>query len=238
MMKVLVTSGATREPIDSVRFISNISTGKTGAVITDELTRMGVEVHLVCGQESVRPKAEVKLTEFSHFHDLDRILRYELASFKYDAVIHAAAVSDYSVINPHQGKISSDQAMLSIQLTRNFKIVEKLKDYSRNSCEIQVIAFKLTDTLNQQERMQAIQKLSTHPKIDYVVHNDLAEIKTTGTHTFAIFSKNQKVSQGETKSEMAEKLFALMTQSRETSSREKEDSNLKNQKGSTHDSRS
>jgi phosphopantothenoylcysteine decarboxylase/phosphopantothenate--cysteine ligase len=40
-MKVLVTSGATREPIDSVRYISNLSSGRTGAAICEALAARG-----------------------------------------------------------------------------------------------------------------------------------------------------------------------------------------------------
>jgi phosphopantothenoylcysteine decarboxylase/phosphopantothenate--cysteine ligase len=217
-MRVLLTSGATREPIDSIRYISNISTGKTGALIADELHQKGIEIHLVCGQGSVRPIREVQMTEFVSFTDLNEILRLELGHSNYDAVIHAAAVSDFSVLNPHSGKISSDQDHLSVQLVRNFKIVEKLKDYSKGPKNPQIIAFKLTATSDSQERMRAIQRLSFHPKIDYVVHNDLTEIKSEESHTFTIFSQDQRVSQGGTKKELAENLFALITRPRERSS--------------------
>ncbi len=49
-MKVVVTSGATREPIDSVRFISNLSSGRTGAAICEALTARGFQVTQVAGQ--------------------------------------------------------------------------------------------------------------------------------------------------------------------------------------------
>ena len=55
--KVLVTSGATREPIDSVRFISNLSSGRTGALICDALVARGIEVTHVHGVDSGRPRA-------------------------------------------------------------------------------------------------------------------------------------------------------------------------------------
>ena len=53
-MKVVVTSGATREPIDSVRFISNLSSGRTGAMICEALAARGFQVTQVAGVESVQ----------------------------------------------------------------------------------------------------------------------------------------------------------------------------------------
>ena len=50
--KVIVTSGATREPIDSVRFISNFSSGRTGAAICEALAARGFQVIQVAGVES------------------------------------------------------------------------------------------------------------------------------------------------------------------------------------------
>ena len=62
-MKVLVTSGATREPIDSVRFISNLSSGKTGAAICDALAARGFEVTQLHGIDSARaPRATHRST--------------------------------------------------------------------------------------------------------------------------------------------------------------------------------
>ncbi len=213
-MRVLITSGATREPIDSVRFISNISTGKMGALIADYLAQQGIDVTLVCGQGSERPKAEVNTTEYASFRDLDNTLRQKLGSSRYDAVIHAAAVSDFSVLNPHAGKMTSEQDELTITLSRNFKIVERLKDYSMNPDQIQIIAFKLTHTSDRIEQERAIHKLSFHPKINFVVHNDLAEIMQVGRHPFSIYSRDQKMAEGKTKQDLAETLLKMFKQTK------------------------
>ena len=52
-MKVIVTSGATREPIDSVRFISNLSSGRTGAMVAGALATRGFQVTHVAAVDSV-----------------------------------------------------------------------------------------------------------------------------------------------------------------------------------------
>ena len=55
-MKILITAGATREPIDAVRFVSNVSTGATGAALADEFSRGGIEVVLLRSEGAVRPQ--------------------------------------------------------------------------------------------------------------------------------------------------------------------------------------
>ena len=52
--RVVVTSGATREPIDSVRYISNMSSGRTGAMICEALAARGFEVTQVAGVDSAQ----------------------------------------------------------------------------------------------------------------------------------------------------------------------------------------
>lgn len=99
-MNIIVTSGGTREPIDSVRSITNHASGRLGAIIADAFAAQPqVErVFYVCGSRSVKPqsrKAEVIYIEGTH--DLERVLRELTAKEKFDAIIHSMAVSDYRV---------------------------------------------------------------------------------------------------------------------------------------------
>jgi phosphopantothenoylcysteine decarboxylase/phosphopantothenate--cysteine ligase len=223
-MKVLITSGATREPIDRVRFVSNFSSGKTGAVIAECFAQAGVDTTLLCGVGAVRPEVGLPLVirrlEYGSFQDLNQRLEELLGQEHFDAIIHAAAVSDFSVQSPHPGKLDSEREELMIQLKKNFKIVERLKDYahkfySRPSAggrrDPVVIAFKLTDTSDLELRRQAVFKLSLKPQVDYVVHNDWAEISQSEEHTFRIFRKNQGMSECSTKQELARQLLKLVT---------------------------
>ena len=69
-MKVLITAGATREPIDEVRFLSNVSTGATGAALAENFARRGHEVTLLRGAGAVAPAAISDLQTFSSAEDL------------------------------------------------------------------------------------------------------------------------------------------------------------------------
>ena len=53
MLRLLITSGATREPIDDVRFVTNVSTGGTGAALARAFAQRGHQVTLLRGQGAV-----------------------------------------------------------------------------------------------------------------------------------------------------------------------------------------
>ena len=84
-------------------------------------------------------------------------------------------------------KIDS-QNNIELTLRRNFKIVDRIKSYSLLK-NIYVIAFKLTHTDSPETRRQAIEKLTLNSQIDFVVHNDLSEIRSLGAHVFHIYDK-------------------------------------------------
>lgn len=170
-MKILVTSGATREPIDAVRFISNVSTGATGAALADELQRAGHEVTLLHGPGAVRPRLVGDCEEFGSAADLGTRLRRRLAPGKYRLVIMCAAVADYRPRRPRTGKIRSDAPLLRLDLVRNPKLLPQLKSFSPRP--LLVVGFKLTAGAGPVSSRRAVGALFTAGGVDAVVHNDL-----------------------------------------------------------------
>jgi phosphopantothenoylcysteine decarboxylase/phosphopantothenate--cysteine ligase len=94
---VLITSGGTKEKIDDVRFIANMSTGNTGASIADYLITEGYNVSFLHAKDSIKPEANCSFFEFVSFNDLNTKIERLLSQNNYDIVIHLAAVSDYTV---------------------------------------------------------------------------------------------------------------------------------------------
>ncbi|HYV38877.1 MAG TPA: phosphopantothenoylcysteine decarboxylase [Gemmataceae bacterium] len=103
-MKILVTAGNTQAPIDRVRCLTNIFTGRTGAAIAVEAHRLGHHITLLTSHpEAVLEVGKrVALTDerwrtwtYLHFHDLDFLMGRALTRDGYDVLIHTAAVSDY-----------------------------------------------------------------------------------------------------------------------------------------------
>ncbi len=181
-LRVLVTSGGTAEPIDGVRVITNLSTGGTGAAIADTLARMGHNVSLLRARGSERAQAVRHDETFVTFADLDFALSRLLSSEPYDAIVHCAAVGDFSVagvevggsaVPPRSGKIDSDSAPV-VRLRPNPKLVDGLRARSRNE-SIRVVAFKLTHGEDRAGAARAVEALFAHSGADLVVQNDLAE---------------------------------------------------------------
>lgn len=178
---VLITAGATREWIDGIRFISNVSTGQTGALLADRLMSLGWQVTYLHGQGAVLPVGTAEKIQFTDFADLDEKLRQQLSALDFRAVVHCAAVSDYSLASVNNeaptvaSKLSSD-AELVLKLKSNFKILPRLKEYSRNK-EVLVIGFKLTLNAAEDQTAEKARGLLSET-VDAVVANDWSQVNT------------------------------------------------------------
>jgi phosphopantothenoylcysteine decarboxylase/phosphopantothenate--cysteine ligase len=181
-LRVLVTSGGTAEPIDGVRVLTNSSTGRTGAAIAGRLARAGHQVVLLRSPNSERAPVGCSEESYSTFSDLDAALGRILSSKPFDAVVHAAAVSDFGVAEVRvagtaravtSGKLDSDAAPV-IRLRPNPKLVDGIRSRSLNP-SVRVVAFKLTRGADRAEAHRAVDALMAHSGADLVVQNDLAE---------------------------------------------------------------
>lgn len=181
-MRILITSGATREPIDTVRFLSNVSTGRTGALLADALASRGHTVTLLHGEAAVRPSPAVSAQAFSSTADLQSQLRRLLGTGDFDAVIHAAAVSDYRPSETHEGKMSSYAPELTIRLVPTPKLLPELKSYAPRP--VRVIGFKLTAGADAEARAIAVSKLFAAGTVDAVIHNDMDDLASGDARPF------------------------------------------------------
>lgn len=187
-LRVLVTGGGTAEPIDAVRVITNLSTGATAAQIAEWFAGRGHEVTLLRARAAVRPAGRMRQEEFGAFAELDAALARLLRAQEFDAVIHAAAVSDFSVaavevdgaaVSPGQAKLSSAEPP-TIRLKTNPKLLDTIRARSRNP-HVRVVAFKLTHGADPGGARAAVAPLIASGAADFVVHNDLARREAGGT---------------------------------------------------------
>ena len=112
--RVIVTAGATREPIDAVRFISNHSSGKQSAAIASALHRHGAEVVLVHGAMQAAIPSGMQAVSVTHAASMLDAVEQALPA---DAVICAAAVADWQMESPSVQKIKKDEGMELLELT-------------------------------------------------------------------------------------------------------------------------
>jgi len=202
--KILITSGATREPIDGVRFLTNFSSGQTGATLAQAFAEQGAhEVTLLHGSGAAQPtSSKIKTIAFTDFADLKEKLFSSLENNSYDFIIQAAAVSDYRVESVQcnsktyalheikSGKLET-KGQLQISLKKNSKLISQLRTRSCNR-DVKIVGFKLTKTVDAQGQHEAVEKLLQNSSVDFVVHNDLIEIEQ-GSHSFRIFDSTLKL---------------------------------------------
>ncbi|WP_137940135.1 bifunctional phosphopantothenoylcysteine decarboxylase/phosphopantothenate--cysteine ligase CoaBC [Chitinivorax sp. B] len=115
--RVLITAGPTFEPIDAVRGITNVSSGKMGYAVARAAVEAGAHVTLVSGPTALSaPLGCMRLDVSSAQQMLDAVLAHVA---KADVFIGVAAVADYAVKNRSEHKIKKTDANLSIELTLN-----------------------------------------------------------------------------------------------------------------------
>ncbi len=127
-VRVLVTAGGTREPIDTVRYLGNRSSGKMGFAVAGRAARRGAEVVLVSGPSALATPAGVhRVDVVSALEMRDAVLR-EFA--RADVVVKAAAVADFRPASVSERKIRKEDlaegAGIALELVRNPDILAEL----------------------------------------------------------------------------------------------------------------
>ncbi len=102
-LRVLVTAGGTREPIDSVRYIGNSSSGRMGFALAQGAQRRGAEVTLVAANVALQTPVGVQRRDVSSAAELKEAC--EAAFPTCDVLLMAAAVADFTPAEPANGKI-------------------------------------------------------------------------------------------------------------------------------------
>ena len=123
-MKILVSAGPTRELIDDVRFLSNLSSGRTGYAVAEAARDAGHEVTLVSGPVHLSPPSGISVLPVVSALDMYAAM---LERFEHcDAVIMTAAVADYRPAQRLRGKMKKGSGPVSLELERNPDILEEL----------------------------------------------------------------------------------------------------------------
>ena len=141
-MRCIVTAGPTFEPLDQVRRLTNHSTGRLGSELTNHLVERGHEVTLLIGQQATwrGERGAARVETFTTTDNLRLRLR-ALADEGWDAVFHAAAVSDFTFGKTfsrdakgalhavQSGKLSTRGEPLLVELVPTAKIISELRGW-------------------------------------------------------------------------------------------------------------
>jgi phosphopantothenoylcysteine synthetase/decarboxylase len=188
---ILVTSGGTREYLDDVRVVTNISTGALGAIIAEELYHHGARVYYVHGISARMPVLDegfsdgvfysysIKTCEDLHFN-----MKALISVGKMDAVIHSAAVSDFTFKRDGATKISSDSAEDLVEyirrtITKTPKIIQEIKEWCP---ETVLVGFKFTVGKTYEELIDIALESARKSKCDAVFANDKTSMSMSKKH--------------------------------------------------------
>lgn len=162
--KIVITAGGTKEKIDSVRFISNFSSGKMGIALADEAYNHGAEVVLISTNEVKKP---YKVVSAQSALDMKQAVEEEFKNA--DVLIMAAAVADYRAKEIAQKKIKkTSEDEMSIELVKNPDI---LKEISACKKDNQIVVGFAAESENIIEyAKEKIQKKGC----DFLVANDIS----------------------------------------------------------------
>lgn len=181
--KILVTAGPTVEPVDSVRYISNYSSGKMGFEIARAALERGADVTLIAGPVSIEAPGGVKFVGVKTTGEMSAQVKKH--SKGKNLIVMSAAVSDFRPKRVTEGKIKKENASLFIELEKTEDI---LKYLGRNKKGYKLFGFAL-ETDNQIEN--AKRKLK-EKNLDLIVLND-PNVKGagfgTGTNVVTLIDK-------------------------------------------------
>ncbi|MCE5212835.1 MAG: bifunctional phosphopantothenoylcysteine decarboxylase/phosphopantothenate--cysteine ligase CoaBC [Deltaproteobacteria bacterium] len=165
-VNVLITAGPTEEPLDPVRFITNLSSGKMGYALAAAAHRRGAKVTLISGPASLSVPPVEKVVKVRTAKEMHKAV---MESYKKaDVIIKAAAVADYRPKISAEEKIKKDGKKLSLELERNPDIIAEI---GKNKGNRVLVGFAME---TQNLLANARQKL-TKKNMDLIVANNLRE---------------------------------------------------------------
>ena len=146
-MRLIVTAGATSEPLDRVRRLTNFSTGRLGSELANFLTRRGHEVFLLLAESATYAGEQRSASQVRFTSSADLRSRIEACSREtIEGIFHAAAVSDFQfgkvyhrsesggLIECREGKFSTRAGALWAELVPTPKLIRDLRPWFPQAC--------------------------------------------------------------------------------------------------------
>ena len=163
--RVLVTAGGTCEPIDSVRFVGNRSSGRMGVALAGEARRRGAQVTLLAANLAVPAPAGVELVQTPTAADLEREALERAPAA--DIVLMAAAIADYRPADPRADKRPKDAASWQVELEPTVDVARALGQQRANGQVL--VAFGADHGVEGLTRKRG---MLDDKNVDLVVYND------------------------------------------------------------------
>ena len=170
--RILITGGATSEPIDPIRILTNRSSGRTGVELARAAYKQGAEVALV--HSSARDLTGIKEILVETAHEMIDACINELRAAKkhgegYDALISSAAIADFTG-ESSDVKIPSG-GELHLRLVPTQKLIEEVR---KEFPELTIVGFKAETNVSEQELIRRAREKQQAYNLAMVVANDVA----------------------------------------------------------------
>ncbi|HPR15215.1 MAG TPA: bifunctional phosphopantothenoylcysteine decarboxylase/phosphopantothenate--cysteine ligase CoaBC, partial [Smithella sp.] len=165
-VRILITAGPTEEPLDPVRFITNLSSGKMGYALASAAQRRGARVTLVSGPTSLPLPPLEKIVTVRTAREMHKAVLQHYKSAR--VIIKAAAVADYRPKIVANEKIKKEGKTLFIELERNPDIIAEIGKKKGNRI---LVGFAMeTQNLLTNARGKLVKK-----NMDMIVANNLRQ---------------------------------------------------------------
>jgi phosphopantothenoylcysteine decarboxylase/phosphopantothenate--cysteine ligase len=164
-MKIVISAGPTREPIDAVRFITNHSSGKMGFALANAAVAAKMQVILVSGIVNIPYPTNVELIKVETAAQMATAVKTVASDA--DIVIMSAAVADYRPLNTLSGKLKKTSGNLLLELERTEDILAslgKIKSPGQILCGFAAE----TDNLISNAKDKLLRK-----NLDWIIANDI-----------------------------------------------------------------
>lgn len=163
-------------PLDSVRFLTNRSTGRFGTFLADAALKKGFQVTFVCGVGSQTPKPHrsLRLIPVETNRDVAKVLKKELMRGRYAAVVHAMAVLDFQPERFKNIKTKTKRGVWYLKLVPTPKIIDQIKKWAPKTV---LVGFKLETGVSQNVLLQEARRLLKKSRADFILANQLNEGK-------------------------------------------------------------
>jgi phosphopantothenoylcysteine decarboxylase/phosphopantothenate--cysteine ligase len=198
--RVLIVAGGTREPLDSVRFIGNRSSGKQGLALADAVLSRGGRVRLIAINLEQDLSRFIEVARAETVLDVEQLLSENFSNI--DLVLMPAAIGDYKAVEVNPGKLHRrDRKNTSIELEANPDLIHALAERIE-SHPVKPILVGFTAHASKYESESLLDSAKTKlldKRLDAIVANDVSDgaiFDAEDSEVLIVGGKYQKTAKG------------------------------------------
>ena len=183
--KILIIGGATAEPIDDIRLLTNRSSGKTAVALAIGAFERGADVELWYGYATEPVPSFIPIRRFETIKDLQRLVKTKHIKH-FHSIIMCAAIANYTP-KKRPGKIASGQPCFNIECSPSPIVLEQLRTYAPQA---KIFAFKAEE--KKENVPKKTKDLLQRYHLDGAMGNTLASFGGQGSEIFILTKKGKR----------------------------------------------